>query len=104
MARRFLLPFFRVATRLFAGTLRCTAFARLWQFYACAASFRKSDGDGLFRVDRAVLPFANVVHLFADKFAGLGAGRFAFFFISVGSINSFLFRYDISPYHFAFVY
>jgi hypothetical protein len=41
-------------------------------------------------VGRAVLPFANVVHLFTHEFAGLGAGRFAFLFVSLRSFNYFL--------------
>jgi hypothetical protein len=38
-----------------------------------------------------MLSFANVVHLFAHEFAGLGAGRFTFFFVSPRSVNYFLF-------------
>lgn len=41
-----------------------------------------------------MLAFANVTHFFAYKFAGLGAGRFAFLFVSLGSINNFLFWHD----------
>jgi hypothetical protein len=37
-----------------------------------------------------MLSFANVVHLLSDEFAGLGAGRFTFFFVSLRSINYFL--------------
>jgi hypothetical protein len=49
----------------------------------------------LFRVSRAVLSFANVMHLFAHEFAGLGARRFAFFFVSLRSFNYFLFWHDM---------
>jgi hypothetical protein len=38
-----------------------------------------------------MLSFANVVHLFAHEFAGLGAGRFTFFLASPRSVNYFLF-------------
>jgi hypothetical protein len=75
---------------LLAGARRGIASTRLRQFHARAAGFRKGDGNGLFRIGRAVLSFANVVHLFADEFAGLGAGRFAFLFVSLGSFNYFL--------------
>src|ERR1700719_2520608 len=82
--------FFAVELRLFAGALRCVGSIGLRQFHACASSFRKSDRDSLFRVRRAMLSFAYVVHLFADKFAGPSARRFAFFFVSLGSFNDFL--------------
>jgi hypothetical protein len=53
-------------------------------FHACAARFRKPDGDSLFRVGRAMLPFANVVHFFADELAGFSAWRFTFLLVSPG--------------------
>jgi hypothetical protein len=87
--------FFAVALRLFPGALRCVGSVGLRQFHACASSFRESDRDCLFRVRRAMLSFANVVHLFADKLAGLSARRFAFFFVLFGSFNDFLLRHNL---------
>ena len=40
-----------------------------------------------------MLSFANVVHLFANKFPSLRAGRFAFPLVLVCSFNDFFFRF-----------
>jgi hypothetical protein len=40
-----------------------------------------------------VFTLANVVHLFADEFTGLGAGRFALPTIAAGPFESFCFRH-----------
>jgi hypothetical protein len=87
--------FCTVALRLVAGALRCIAFTRFRQLHACAARLRKSDSDSLLGIGGAMLSFANVVHFFADKFAGLSAGRFAFFSVSLGAFNYFLFWHDM---------
>ena len=87
--------FFAVALRLFASALRCIASTRLRQLHACTSRLRKPDSDSLLRIGGAMLSFANVVHLFADKFAGLGAGRFAFFFVSLCAFHYFLFWHDV---------
>jgi hypothetical protein len=52
----------------------------------------------LLGVGSAMLSFSNVMHLFAHKFAGLRAGRFPFLFVSLGSINYFLFRHNMLLY------
>jgi hypothetical protein len=92
-----LLAFFAVAPRLFSSALRSISSSRLGQFHTCASSFRKADRDSLFCVRRAMLSFTNVMHLFADEFAGLSAGRLAFFFVSLRSFNYFLFWHDFAP-------
>jgi hypothetical protein len=69
----------------------------LRQLHAGAPRLRKPDSDSLFRVGGAMLSFANVVHLFADEFAGLSARRFTFFFVSLRSFNDFLFWHDMLP-------
>ena len=37
--------------------------------------------------------FADMMHLFADEFAGLGGERFAFAFIFAGAFKRFFFRH-----------
>jgi hypothetical protein len=44
-----------------------------------------------------VFALANVVHFFAYEFAGLRAGRFAFFFVALRSLNNFFF-WHVEPF------
>jgi hypothetical protein len=44
-----------------------------------------------------MLAFANVMHLFADEFAGLRAGRFAFALVFVRSLNGFFLWHRFPP-------
>src|SRR5689334_22086588 len=44
-----------------------------------------------------MLPFADVVHLFADELARLGARRLPFALVLAGSFECFSFRHDCSP-------
>ena len=45
-----------------------------------------------------MLPFADVMHFFADKFSGLRRGRFTFASIFVGSLQSFTFGHGIGSF------
>jgi len=63
------------------------------QFHACAAGFGQADGDRLLGGPRTVFAFADVVHFFAHKFAGLGGGGFSFLTVFLGSPDGFPFRH-----------
>src|SRR5215472_5969248 len=63
------------------------------QFHSGATSFRQSDGNGLLWRLRPVLPFADVVQLFANKLARLSAGRFSFLFIVASALDHLFFRH-----------
>src|ERR1044071_9408896 len=65
--------------------------ARRRQLHPGASRFGKPNRDRLFRAACAVLAFADVVHLFADKLARLRAGRFAFAAVPFSASQCFLF-------------
>jgi hypothetical protein len=77
-------------------------FARLrtafWgsELYAGAAGFGEAYGDGLFDGARAVLAFANVLDFFANEFARLRGGRFAFGGVFVNFLDHFIFWHGFS--------
>jgi hypothetical protein len=60
---------------------------RRWQLYPRTSCLRQADGNGLLRRARAVLPFANMVYLLANEFAGLRGGRLAGSLILMGSLK-----------------
>jgi hypothetical protein len=72
----------------------CCSFSGRRQFHAGPAGFRQTDGDGLFSRSRAMLAFANVLHLLAHEFAGLSGGRFTFTRILACSFDRFLFGHS----------
>jgi len=75
------------------GFLRNTPLGRGAKGNPRPACLGQADGDGLFGGAGAVFTLANVVHLFADEFTGLGAGGFALPTISAGPFESFCFRH-----------
>jgi hypothetical protein len=64
---------FRVAARFIAGA----ALLGRRELDPRPPGFGEPDGDGLFGRAGTVLSFADMVKLFADKFARLGGGRLA---------------------------
>jgi hypothetical protein len=68
---------------------------RRGQFHASTPRLRQANGNGLLRRTRAMFPFADVFHFFADKFAGLCGWRFAFSLVFTGPFDSVLFWHSI---------
>jgi hypothetical protein len=64
-----------------ASLLASGSFRRRRQIHTRAASLRQPDGDGLLRRSRSMLPFANVIDLFANELARLRRRRFPFRFV-----------------------
>jgi len=62
-----------LSNSLLSGLLRGCPFSRRLKLDTRTSGFGKSDGDGLLGRFHSVLSFANVVNLFADKFARLRA-------------------------------
>src|SRR5579864_4940826 len=87
----------RIALRLLASGARGLAAFRSLQFHARPASFGETDGNGLFRIPRAVFAFADMVHLFAHKLARLCAGRLAFPGVFSCPFQGSLFRHGCAP-------
>jgi hypothetical protein len=76
--------FSQVALCLFACARR--SLSPFWrrQFHTGATRLRETNSDRLFGRARAMFAFADVLHLFAHKFARLGRGRFAFALVFAG--------------------
>jgi hypothetical protein len=68
-------------------------FRRRRKLHTCAPSLRQSDGDGLFRRPRAVLPFTNVIDLFTNKFARLRRRSLPFRLVFSCAPQSFFLRH-----------
>src|SRR5947207_1550751 len=86
----------RVCSRgALARARRCLAL--LWRRKVDAGSSRlgQSDGDRLLGGSRAVLAFADVVHLFADELAGLRRRRLAFALVTLCSFQCFFLWHDV---------
>jgi len=77
------------ATRLFG----CFAFFRSRQIDAGAARFREPDGDRLFCGSCAVLALADMMHLFANEFAGLCRRGFTLPLVALRPFDRFLLRH-----------
>ena len=86
-------PLAHIAGCLGTSTRRGTAFARSSELDARAASFREANRNGLLGRTSAVLPFADMVHFFSDKFSGLCAGRLAFTCIFASAFQCSFFRH-----------
>src|SRR6058998_681051 len=76
---------------------RSSSLWRRWKLHASATSLRQADRDGLLRRASAVLAFAYVVKLFANKFTGLRGWRFAFLCIFTSTFYGLFFRHTSSP-------
>src|ERR1017187_10940797 len=74
--------FFRVASEVFPLPGR-------GQLHAGTAGLRQTNGNRLFGRGRAVLAFADVVHLLFHAFAGLGARRFSLACLFAGPLQRF---------------
>ena len=85
----------QVARGCAAGPLRCRALLRRWKFDTCFARLRQPDGNRLLRRACAVLPFANVIHLFADELACLGRWSPASTFRRASSLECGLLWHDV---------
>src|SRR5664279_342617 len=70
--------------------------SRRGQLHAGTARLRQTNGNRLFGRGRAVLAFADVVHLLFHEFAGLGAGRFSLARIFVGALQCFFLWHRVS--------
>jgi len=57
-------------------------------------SLRQPDRNRLFGRSGTVFPFANMMHLFADEFAGLRRRRLAFALVTAGAFQCFFFGHD----------
>lgn len=94
-----LLPMRSACARRLRARLRgLPAPARRTQLHPRAPRFRESNGDSLLWRACAVLAFPNVLHFFADEFAGLSAGRLSFTRIFAGAFNRFLIWHRFPPY------
>src|SRR5581483_3909492 len=89
------LAFRQIALGLSARPVGCTASLRRRQFHAGAARFREANRDGLLWRSCAVLAFANVLHLFANKFTCLCTGGFAFARIFASALDGLLFWHRV---------
>lgn len=87
------LPFTDIPASLL--TRSCRSFPLLWwrQLHACTARLRKSYGDHLLGRAGTVLALPNMVHLFTDKFARLGARRFTLASVFLGTFDGLFFRH-----------
>src|SRR3954466_12073045 len=70
---------------------RCLSLARRRQLDTGSPRFGQADRDRLLGRSPAVLAFADVMHLLADKLARLRGGGLAFAFIAPRSLDRFLF-------------
>jgi hypothetical protein len=87
------LPLSQIALSLLARSRGGFASLGWLQFDTCPARLRKADRNRLLRGLRAMLPFADVVHLFTHEFACLRAGRFSSGLVVLSSLNRFFFRH-----------
>src|SRR5690348_13789702 len=72
-----------------AGLFRCLPFSRRRQIDAGPTRLGQPDGDRLLGRSRAVLSFANVMHLLADEFTRLRRRRLAFALVLSCSFDGF---------------
>src|SRR5438552_16244941 len=70
---------------------RSRSLLRRWKFHSSASSFVKANRYRLFSRSRAVLSFADVVHLLANELTRLGRGCLTLAFITLGSFYRFFF-------------
>lgn len=70
---------------------RGLASTRRGQLHACPPGLGESDGDCLLRRCRAMLAFADVMHLFAHELPGLSAGGLAFTRVLTRTVNGLSF-------------
>jgi hypothetical protein len=83
----------QVTFGLLDHALRGAPFLWRGQFHARTTRLRQSNGYGLFGGSGAVFALADVLHLFADKFARLSGSRFTFASIFSRSFNRLSFRH-----------
>ena len=77
------------------GSSPFSSLPRLRQFHTGAPRFGQANCNGLLWRTRAMFPFADVFHFFADKFASLGGWRFAFPLVFASSFDDFFFGHGI---------
>ena len=71
---------------------RCSTFSRRRQANSSPPRLRQTDRDGLLGRPRAVLAFADVVHLLLHELAGLRAGRFSLRSVFASSFQGLFLR------------
>src|SRR5581483_11737945 len=79
----------QIAFRPLASRFGGPPLFRWRQFDPGAARLREADSDSLFGGSGAVLALPDVLHLFADEFAGLGGRRFPFGFVAFRASECF---------------
>jgi hypothetical protein len=76
--------------------LRRSSALRSWrQLHPGFARFRQANGNGLFGILDAVLPFPHMMDLFADEFSRLRCWRLAFASILAGAFDSLFLWHSI---------
>lgn len=86
---------FREITRGFAPRrFRRASFFGWGEFHAGASGLGKTNGDRLLGVTCAMFSFADMVHLFPDKFPGLRRGRLSFRGIAMRAFDRGSFWHD----------
>src|SRR6516164_2700716 len=81
----------QIAFCLGSSSRRDFAPLRHGQLHAGTSRLGQPDGNCLLRRLRAMLSFANMMHLFTDKLAGLRTGRFSLLRIVTSSFHYILF-------------
>jgi hypothetical protein len=90
------LPFTKIALGFLAGAGGRFTSAWRGQLDTWATRLRESDSNRLFRRGCAMFAFADVMHLLAHEFAGLGAGRLAFTRVLTRTFDGLSFRHKTS--------
>src|SRR5437867_8358065 len=77
---------------------RSRSLLRRWKFHSSASRLGKANRYRLFSRSRAVLSFADMVHLLANELTRLGRGRLTLAFIALGSFYRFFFWHRSFPF------
>src|SRR6516162_8268027 len=88
----------QIAPCLSSSSGRGLAPLRHGQLHAGTSRLGQPNGNGLLRRLSAMLSFANMMHLFTDKLAGLCTGRFSLLRIVTSSFHYILFLLLHVPY------
>src|SRR5262245_47400555 len=86
-----------VARGLRPGLLRSRSSSGRRQVHSGAPRLGEPDRDRLLRRPRAMLPFADMLHLFPDELAGLSRRRLALLLVLLRCLHCLLLGHDPSP-------